>query len=92
MPGRRRRRQSGQAIVLVAASALVLSAILMLALDGGLLFVDRRQIQSAADAAALAGGDQLWQAFPQTYTLSHQKAMTVLTANLPGTTMPSPFT
>lgn len=89
---RAHRRQAGQAIVLVAASALVLSAILMLALDGGLLYLDRRAMQSAADAAALAGSELLWQSFPQSYTASHQKAMSTLTANLPGTVMPSPFT
>lgn len=88
----RRRTQAGQAIVLVAVGALVLSAILMLALDGGLLYVDRRQLQSAADAAALAGAEALWQSFPQSYTVSHQQAMTMLTSNLPATVMPSPFT
>jgi putative Flp pilus-assembly TadE/G-like protein len=88
----RKRGRLGQAVVLVAVSAMVLAGILMLALDGGLLYLDRRQLQSAADAAALAGAEFLWQSYPQSYTLSHQQAMTVLTATLLGTVMPSPFT
>ena len=87
----RKRGRLGQAVVLVAASAMVLAGILMLALDGGLLYLDRRQLQSAADAAALAGAEYLWQSYPQSYTLSHQQAMTVLTSTLLGTAMPSPF-
>jgi hypothetical protein len=86
------RGRRGQAVVLVAASAMVLAGILMLALDGGLLYLDRRHMQSAADAAALAGAEKLWQSYPQSWTPSHQKAMSMLTSNLPGTTMPSPFT
>jgi Flp pilus assembly protein TadG len=88
----RKRRRLGQAVVLVAVSAMVLAGILMLALDGGLLYLDRRQLQSAADAAALAGAEFLWQSFPQSYTQSHQKAMTILTSTLFATVMPSPFT
>ena len=38
------RKQSGQAVVLVAIAALVLTAILALALDGGGIYLDKRQL------------------------------------------------
>ncbi|TMD08361.1 MAG: hypothetical protein E6J02_05470, partial [Chloroflexi bacterium] len=49
--------QSGQAIVLVALLILVLFGMLGLAVDSGRAYVDRRDQQSAVDAAALAAGD-----------------------------------
>jgi hypothetical protein len=82
------RRQSGQAVVLVAASAIVLAGILMLALDGGSMYLDRRQLQSAADAGALAGAEFL-QGVPPSYPAIHRQALNVLLLNLPGTTMPA---
>src|SRR6266702_4482432 len=54
----RRRRpwhQSGQAIVLIAL--LMLMGMLGLAIDSGRAYVDRRNLQAAVDAAALAAGD-----------------------------------
>jgi Flp pilus assembly protein TadG len=45
----------GQAIVLVMFAMLALIAITGLAIDGGRLYQGRRQVQNAADAAALAG-------------------------------------
>ncbi len=53
----RRRRQEGQAIVLIALLLLVLFAMLGLAIDSGRAYVDRRDLQTAVDAAALAAGD-----------------------------------
>src|SRR5258708_18148622 len=56
----RRRRpwhQSGQAIVLIALLMLVLMGMLGLAIDSGRAYVDRRNLQAAVDAAALAAGD-----------------------------------
>lgn len=47
--------QRGQAIVIVGAMLAVLVAIAGLALDGGLLYLEQRKMQSAADLAALAG-------------------------------------
>jgi Flp pilus assembly protein TadG len=50
--------ESGQAIVLLAISIVVLLGFTALAIDGGMVFADRRAAQNAADAAALAGALQ----------------------------------
>jgi len=55
---RNRKRQSGQAIVLIALMLVVLIGFVGLALDGGRAYVDRRELQAAADAAALATADR----------------------------------
>jgi len=47
-------RQSGQAIVLIALIMVVLLGFLGLAIDGGGAYLDRRSMQGAVDAAALA--------------------------------------
>jgi Flp pilus assembly protein TadG len=57
-PRRNRKRQSGQAIVLIALMLVVLIGFVGLALDGGRAYVDRRELQAAADAAALATADR----------------------------------
>jgi hypothetical protein len=49
------KNERGQAIVLVALALVGLLAIGGLAIDGGRLYQSRRQVQNAADAAALAG-------------------------------------
>src|SRR5262249_26997539 len=49
-----RRRQRGQAIVLVALILSALFGFLGLAIDGGRGYLDRRHVQAAVDAAALA--------------------------------------
>jgi putative Flp pilus-assembly TadE/G-like protein len=49
--------QEGQAIVLIALLILVLFGMLGLAVDSGRAYVDRRDQQTAVDAAALAAGD-----------------------------------
>lgn len=51
---RRRGRERGQAIVLVALVLTVLFGFLGLAIDGGRGYLDRRNMQASADAAALA--------------------------------------
>jgi Flp pilus assembly protein TadG len=79
------RRQHGQALILVAMAVLVLTAILALALDGGRIYLDRRQLQDAADAGALAGAEQL-QILPYpSYSGSHTQALQFVVKNLPGT-------
>ncbi len=84
--------ESGQALVLVAVVLLGLVAMLGLALDGGMMYMDRRMTQNAADAAALAGAarlgegrddGQIWSTV-QEYALT-RNAATVVT----GTYMPS---
>ena len=48
-------RENGQAIVLIAFSLIVLVAMAGLAIDGGMVYSDRRHAQNAADSGALAG-------------------------------------
>jgi Flp pilus assembly protein TadG len=50
---------SGQIYVLVAMAMAVLIGMAGLVVDVGLLYVDRRQMQTAADAAAVAGANAL---------------------------------
>jgi Flp pilus assembly protein TadG len=50
-----RRGEEGQAIVLVALVAVGMVAMVGLAIDGGLGYLDATRLQRAADAAALAG-------------------------------------
>ncbi len=45
----------GQILILYAFAVLVLVALAVLVLDGGMLFLNRRAAQAAADAGALAG-------------------------------------
>jgi len=54
MVGGSRHTQRGQAIVLVALMILVLFGFVGLAIDSGRAYLDRRHLQAAADAAALA--------------------------------------
>ena len=49
------KKDSGQALVLVALSLLGLIAMLALVLDGGNIYLQRRRMQNAADAGAMAG-------------------------------------
>jgi Flp pilus assembly protein TadG len=53
----RKQAQKGQAIVLIALLMVVLLGLLGLAMDSGRGYVDRRELQAAADAAVLAAGD-----------------------------------
>jgi len=52
-------QEAGQVLVLVVVLSLAFLAILGLVVDGGLLFVARRDLQVTADAAARAGAAQL---------------------------------
>jgi hypothetical protein len=54
-----RRAEKGQAIVLLVFALVGLLAFTGLAIDGGMLFSDRRSAQNAADTAALTGGYSL---------------------------------
>ena len=52
---RRRFPEQGQTIVIIALSFVVLLGFAGLALDGGMLYSDRRHAQNAADTSSLAG-------------------------------------
>jgi len=51
--------QQGQILIIVALALVGILAVLGLVVDGGLLYVSRRQAQNAADSAALAGAKGL---------------------------------
>jgi len=51
-----RYHENGQAIVLLAFAFIGLIGFAALAIDGGMVYSDRRHAQNAADAASLAGG------------------------------------
>ncbi len=52
-------RQDGQTLILVALAMVALMAMLALAVDVGHLYAERRRLQNAADAGALAGAREL---------------------------------
>jgi hypothetical protein len=55
------RSERGQAAVLLAFAFVALLGFTALAIDGGMVYADRRHVQSIADAASLAGGAALGQ-------------------------------
>jgi hypothetical protein len=65
--------QRGQALVLVALAIIGMLAMLALVLDGGTTFMNRRAMQNAADAGALAGARQL--------CMTHSEGDAVFVAN-----------
>src|ERR1700747_1909435 len=54
-----RRGKRAQSLVIVALSATALFGIIALGLDAGRLYFQRRDVQNAADAGALAGAQDL---------------------------------
>ena len=59
MLGSLRRRRSGQAIVVMALAMVAICGMLALAIDAGRLYFQRRLMQDAVDAGALAGAQSL---------------------------------
>ena len=51
-----KQNERGQALALIALSVVVLLGFSALAIDGGMIYADRRHAQNAADASALAAG------------------------------------
>ena len=51
--------EKGQSLVIIAFAFFGLVAIAALAIDGGVLYLNRRNAQTAADAAAMAGAHEL---------------------------------
>jgi Flp pilus assembly protein TadG len=54
-----KKNERGQSLVIIAISFLALVAMAALIIDGGSLYLNRRNAQTAADAAALAGAREL---------------------------------
>jgi Flp pilus assembly protein TadG len=53
------RREDGQALVMVVFAMLTIMAVAMVVVDGGHAFVEKRSLQNAVDAAALAAAGKL---------------------------------
>jgi len=72
--------QRGQAIVLIALMLATLVGMVALAVDGSRAYALRRDLQAAADAAALTAGDNLQAT--GSYTSAEQAASTIFGTNL----------
>jgi Flp pilus assembly protein TadG len=84
-----RRKKAGQTIILLAVALTAIIAMAALAIDGGMAFLDKRRLQVAADAGALAGADALQSLPLPNYSPAHTQAVQVVVDNLPGTTVPA---
>jgi uncharacterized membrane protein len=49
-------QEKGQIIILLAVSMVVVMVVAALAVDGGMIYTERRFAQNAADASGFAGG------------------------------------
>ena len=74
------RRQSGQAIVLIALMLTVLIGMAAIAIDGSRAYALRRDLQHALDSAALAASDKLQQT--GSYSSAEQAAPAIFAANM----------
>src|SRR5712691_2063223 len=79
-PADANRTQRGQAIVLVGIMVAVVVGMAALAIDGSRAYALRRDLQAAADAAALAAGDSLQQT--GSYILAEQAATASFGSNM----------
>jgi len=82
--GAPRRGERGIGLVLMAILAVLLLGIIGLAVDAGHVQTTAQQLQAAADAAALAGANQVfaeWQAGDSAFPLTRAKARDVALAN-----------
>jgi hypothetical protein len=70
----KRYRESGQALVFVALSLVVLTAVVGLAIDMGYLRYTKRRLQTAADSAAIAGASELNNGNYRTAALNDSKS------------------
>ena len=75
-----RRRQSGQAIAIIALMITIVVGMAAIAIDGARAYAMRRDLQAAADAAALAASDKLQQS--GSYVSAEQAATAIFGANL----------
>lgn len=53
------KEESGQIIIILAVSLIVILGVAALAVDGGMLYTERRFAQNAADASSLAGASKI---------------------------------
>ncbi len=53
------KKENGQIIVLLAVSLVVVMMVAALAVDGGMIYSERRFAQNASDAASMAGGNEI---------------------------------
>lgn len=67
--------ERGQSMVLIALVMVGLIAFLALVIDGGMTFAARRQMQNAADAAALAGVRKLFALYYGPHTAADEQAI-----------------
>ncbi len=67
--------ERGQSMVLIALAMVGLIAFLALVIDGGMAFAARRQMQNAADAAALAGVRKLFALYYGPHTAADEQAI-----------------
>ena len=85
----RRRKLAGQAIIIFALAIVAMTGLLVIAVDGGSIYLDKRRLQNAADAGALAGGDAAESLPLRSYAVPHQAALNEIYHNLfPGTAVP----
>lgn len=75
MPGGNRKNESGQSLIVVAAIVLVLLALVALVVDVGNAYSQRRILQNAVDAAAMAGALKLVEHEPDGGTLVGELAV-----------------
>src|SRR5690349_20465476 len=75
-----RRRQSGQAIAIIALMITIVIGMAAIAIDGARAYSLRRDLQAATDAAALAASDKLQQT--GSYVSAEQAATAIFGANL----------
>jgi hypothetical protein len=59
------RSEEGQTLIYVAVAMVALLGLAALAIDGGHLYAERRAMQNAADAGALAGARELCRGIPE---------------------------
>src|SRR5690606_4536767 len=69
--------ERGQTLVQVALMLVVLLGFAALAIDGGMVYAERRHMQNAADAGALAGARELCLSGSETLAIEKARAYTV---------------
>lgn len=73
MNNNRKKSEHGQTLVIIALAFVALLGMSGLAIDGGILYADRRHAQNAADAASLAGAFEILQGNTP-YTAAYARA------------------